>query len=363
MTVKVLNTGSATWSKGNTNLGTSQPQNRSSSIYDTSWLSPSRPATLTEQSVIPGQYGTFEFWANTPNNTGYYKEYFNVVSEGVTWMNDMGLHFALNVQPAKYTWASEGQQVFTDSTKLVQANTSNLVTGDRIYMTVKARNTGNTTWYKHSANFATSGPNNRISSVRTNEWLSPNRSATLVEAAVEPGQLGTFEFWMSPTSSGSYKEYFNLVAEGISWMNDIGFYQAFNVAPATYIWQPAGQGAFTDEIKSTPVDTNNLAPGQRIYLEIKARNTGNTTWYKGNLNLATNGPRNRSSKYYDSTWMSVNRPSTLQEISVAPGQIGTFGFWVTAPAAQGISREYFNFVSEYNAWLNDLGLYYQFTVR
>jgi hypothetical protein len=146
-------------------------------------------------------------------------------------------------------------------------------------------------------------------------------------------------------------------------MSDIGYHDQYNVTSAQYVWQPVSQAAYTDQTKSTPVDTNQLSAGQRVFLEIKAKNIGNTTWRQGNLNLATNGPRNRSSNYYDSTWMSTDRPSTLQESTVAPGQIGTFDFWIKAPNTPGTSKEYFNFVAEYTAWLNDLGLYYQLTVQ
>lgn len=363
LTIKVLNNGSVTWNRNSVNLGTSGPRDRKSNIYDQTWLSPSRPATLTEASVTPGQYGTFSFWINTPTQAGNYKEYFNLLTEGVTWMNDMGLYYELNIQPAKYTWDSVSQQAFTDNTKQTQANLLSMVAGDTAYMSVKVRNTGNVTWQRNAVNFGTAGTYDRISTLKTSTWASGNRAATLQEQTVAPGGTGTFEFPIRIPAAGTYKEYFNLVAEGIRWMNDIGFYYQYNASPANYTWQPLTQAAFTNQDKSTPVDTNVLTAGQRVFLEIKAKNTGNATWYQGNLNLATNGPRNRSSSYYDSTWMSTNRPATLQESSVSPGQTGTFGFWVKAPTTPGTSKEYFNFVAEYAAWLNDLGLYYQFTVH
>ena len=363
LTVKVKNDSIATWYRGTVNLGTSGPQDRTSSIYDSTWLSPARPATLNEASVGPGEYGTFSFWANTPANAGYYKEYFNVVADGVTWMNDMGLYFGFNVQPVQYTWQPISQQAFTDSSKQTPANLSSMVSGDTAYMSVTVKNTGNITWRQNAINFGTAGSYDRASSVRTNEWLSSNRAATLKEQTVTPGGTGTFEFPVRIPAAGTYKEYFDLVAEGVTWMNDIGFYYQYNAAPATYAWQPVTQNAYTDSTKAVAVDTSQLSPGQRVFLEITAKNVGNTTWKQGNLNLGTSSPQNRSSVYYDPTWMSTNRPATLKEPSVSPGQIGTFDFWVTAPGRAGSTKEYFNFVAEYTTWLNDLGLYYPMTVK
>lgn len=363
LTVKVQNNGTATWSKNFVNLGTSNPQDRNSNLYDSTWISRSRPATLNESSVAPGQYGTFSFWANSPISPGNHKEYFNVVAEGVTWMNDMGLYYQFDVQPAKYTWQSESQNAYTDASKQTSVNLLSSVAGERIYMSVKARNTGNTTWIRGNVNLATSGPNDRISKVRDSTWLSGNRVASLQEQTIPPGELGTFEYWTNPQQIGSYREYFNLVAENKGWMTNIGFYDQYNVTKAQYTWQPVSQTSYTDQTKSTPVNTSALSPGQRVFLEIKAKNTGNVTWRKNNLNLATNGPQNRSSAFYDPAWLSNNRPTSLQEDTISPGQTGTFGFWVKAPGAPGTSKEYFNFVAENTAWLTDLGLYYTFTVQ
>jgi len=358
--LRAKNAGTSTWYKNAINLGTSQQQNRISGIYDQTWLSPSRTATLSENQVAPGDYGTFKFWINRPPSAGTIKEYFNVVAEGVTWLNDMGQHFTFNTQPPKYSWSSEGQTAFTDSSKQSNLNYNQIVAGDRAYMVVRAKNTGNVTWSKESINFATIGPNNRQSTVASPEWFSPNRAATLKEVTVAPGATGTFEFWVDFSKAGTFREYFSPVAEGIAWMNDIGFYYEYTVKPAVYKWEPAGQSAYLDATKAQAIDTKDLVAGQRIYLQIRAKNAGNVIWYKNNLNLATAGPQNRLSSYQDSTWYSVNRPASITENTVKPGDIGTFEFWVKVPAVNGTRREYFNLVSEYNAWFNDLGLYYDF---
>jgi hypothetical protein len=163
------------------------------------------------------------------------------------------------------------------------------------------------------------------------------------------------------SSTGYKKEYFNLVAEGITWMPDLGMYYDFTVQPDTYTWQPYTQKVFSDQTKSTEVATSSTYTGKRYYLQVVVRNNGNTPWYKYNVNLATSLPKDRASTFRDVSWTSANRASTMVESKVNPGENATFEFWVTAPQFSGERREYFNLVAEGITWMPDLGMYYQFT--
>lgn len=94
--VKALNSGNQTWGKL-AHLATNRPQDRDSNFYDSSWLSTNRPAELLETEVPPGSIGTFRFKIRAPHNTGTYREYFNVLIEGMAVLNDPGLYFVINV--------------------------------------------------------------------------------------------------------------------------------------------------------------------------------------------------------------------------------------------------------------------------
>ncbi len=133
--VTATNIGNQTWNKSQLNFGTYRPPQRSSQFSDPSWFTPNyRPATLVEDSVPPGSVGTFEFVLTAPGTTGQYQEYFNLVAENVTWLNDLGLSIIVNVVSAKaepvntnknilhsgeklfpsdFLLSSEGQSVFT----------------------------------------------------------------------------------------------------------------------------------------------------------------------------------------------------------------------------------------------------------
>lgn len=95
--VKALNVGAQTWTQSSLHLGTSKPDDRVSSFYDSSWLSSARPAQMKEASVMSGDTATFEFTMTAPSTPGTYNEYFNVLVEGREWLNDPGLFFTINV--------------------------------------------------------------------------------------------------------------------------------------------------------------------------------------------------------------------------------------------------------------------------
>jgi hypothetical protein len=94
--VKALNTGNQTWDDM-TRLATSRQPGRSSIFTGPDWLSSNRPAALLETKVPPGGVGTFRFIFHAPQAIGTYREYFNLVADGKTSLNDPGLYFAINV--------------------------------------------------------------------------------------------------------------------------------------------------------------------------------------------------------------------------------------------------------------------------
>jgi hypothetical protein len=97
--LKAKNIGGQTWKQGVIKLGTSNPIDRSSAFCDPSWLSCNRAATLVESSVVPGQNGTFNFSVRTPGTTGTYNEYFRLVADGITWMDDYGQFWGFTLSP------------------------------------------------------------------------------------------------------------------------------------------------------------------------------------------------------------------------------------------------------------------------
>lgn len=374
VSVRARNTGTTTWTNSGPNpvrIGTTSPANRDSVFSPFSgWLGPSRPAQLQEASVAPGEVGTFDFWI-TANATGLYNERFNLLAEGRAWFNDPGLNFGIGVIPDTYSWAWNSQYAYTDETKTTPRSLSNLRAGERIYAGFTARNTGNVTWSNtgpHPVRVGTSNPNERTSTFSDfSGWLNSRRPAVMRETSVAPGGIGTFEFWMTANNLGTFNERFNLVAENKTWLNDLGLSYGIGVRADNYSWAWNSQYAFTDSTKTTPKDLQTLQIGERAFVGVTAKNTGNVAWTNSGPNpvrIGTAGPNERSSTFSDfSGWIINNRrPVALKESTVAPGAIGTFEFWMTGNAL-GSYNERFNILAEDRVWLNDLGLSYGIKVN
>ena len=227
LTLQVKNTGNMTWSNTGSNpvdLGIDNPRDSASRYWASGWLGPNRPTRIMEASVAPGATGTFEWPIKVQNGGGNYFDYVTPVVEGVAWMNTTGLNYFTHVN-ATYSWALASQAAYTDAGYTAPADLGNLHVGDVTYWQVKAKNTGTATWFNsgtYPLDLATTHPQDRSSSFCDTPWLGCNRPARLKEASVAPGQIGTFEFKTTATKTGTYLEYFNPVAEYITFLNDIG---------------------------------------------------------------------------------------------------------------------------------------------
>lgn len=141
--------------------------------------------------------------------------------------------------------------------------------GGSLPVTIKVKNTGTDTWQKTGANavkLGTSHPNDRVSGFYDSAtWLANNRIA-MQETSVAPNATATFSFTLKvpkdADTAGSYNEFFNLVAEGITWMPDINMFIPVLV-PArvgTFLFGWYGASDFGWVGASTPGDADAVAP-------------------------------------------------------------------------------------------------------
>ncbi|MBI2448635.1 trypsin-like peptidase domain-containing protein [Candidatus Microgenomates bacterium] len=107
--IEVKNTGKATWYKDCINaiklgsgskFGTSsQHRDYISEFYDyDSWLSGNRAITMLHDEIRPGWHTRFEFMIRAPKDPGIYKAYFTPVTEEITWMQDLGIYWQIEVK-------------------------------------------------------------------------------------------------------------------------------------------------------------------------------------------------------------------------------------------------------------------------
>ncbi|MFA4930264.1 MAG: SpoIID/LytB domain-containing protein [Patescibacteria group bacterium] len=382
--VEFKNTGSADWRQTGQNavhLGTAKNLDRASSFYDnTSWLTSNR--IEMKQSVIhPGETARFEFKIKAPYNSGVYQEYFRLVAENVSWLNDVGLYWEWRVIGAAgyedmcmsrdSVVQSSGCVVpepwMYDSTWNGQSKYLTLAPGESREVWVEFVNDGVATWYQNgdfAVHLGTANPIDRNSNFVDTDWLSTNR-LVLEQTSVKPGETGRFSFTVkAPTKTGVYYEYFRPVVENVSWLRDQGVYWMFEVANAAND-DSSDDDAVSDSwaaklIEQTGNPTFVVGEEAEEYLTVKYKNIGQTTWEKSGSNvvqLATSQPNDRNSGFMTSDWLNSHRIA-MQESSVAPGEYATFKFRVSPgeTVALGTHNEHFNLVANDNFWFSGVGV-------
>jgi hypothetical protein len=329
LTVKIVikNKSSNTWYNSGANpvnLGTSTPRDRKSLFADSSWIgeNKNRPATMEEESVPPEGFATFIFDIEAPATKGNYVEYFTPVVEGAYWMSNKGMYINIGVTGPIYTWQYNGQT----------ATSTNLSPGETATLTLSALNKGNTTWYNtgsYPVRLGTSNPKDRSSAFYdSSSWLSQQRTVTMNEASIAPGSPtpATFTFTIkAPTTPGVYKEYFNLVAEGVTWMNDPGLYWQITVG-----WTDTLDGV------SIPATSGKTAQEQHLYLNSNEAALGRTA---ESANL-----------HYSNSSVDILFPGISAIKNGMAGGYGSFGSYSNYNLPIEDERYYINMRWNYTEW-------------
>lgn len=293
-------------------------------------------ATIDSTAVHMDTGATAALYVYTPHFHGNQLFFDNFTN----WFGSTMYSYAASVTVSTYSDAARTQPL---------SLASSVTSGQKIYITVSAENTGNKTWSNAWTRVGTTNPTDRSSVFQDSSWLWNNRAAALVESSVAPGQTGTFKFSLTaPNVDGVYHESFGLIADGQAdgWMKDSADFTLDITVSNPFNGIVTGLSTYRDSGRTLPTDTHEMASGETAYLLLKVKNTGNQTWSNSWTRVATTNPNDRTSAFSDGSWLSSNRPATLQETSVAPGQTGTFKFSITAPGTVGSYNESFGLVAD-----------------
>ena len=179
---------------------------------------------------------------------------------------------------------------------------------------------------------------------------------TITIANAATASLYCYTPYVGPISVTGYSGSYNFVYYYQLWFGS-------TQVSTPYAWENAGQSTYSDAgMTKALTGIPTVAPGGLIYAQVLARNVGYQTWSQSNMHLGTSNPDDRSSIFYDSSWLDAQRPAGMTQSSVIPGATGTFNFVLHAPAQTGTYREYFSLVADGITWLNDPGLYFQINV-
>ncbi len=205
--VKFKNTGEETWRRNQVFLGPARPFNRTS-VFSAGWVA------MQEESVPPGSTGTFQFWQTVPATlaVGTYREYFNLVADGITWFDDPDLSWDVTVVPLVDSFQAQLS---------IRSGNLTVLSGEAGTFVARFTNTGVSTWRKNQVFLGEARPFGRNSVFTQNG--APLGWVAMQEESVPPGGMGTFIVTLTAPSTlarGTYREYFALVADGVTWLTD-----------------------------------------------------------------------------------------------------------------------------------------------
>lgn len=229
--------------------------------------------------------------------------------------------------------------------------------GEETELWVEFANVGTSPWIGSSSSnmgqirLGTAKPNDRNSAIYHSGWLSNNRTATFEQSIIKPGETARITFLIKANSPGSYREYFELVAEHKTWLPSLGIHWNINISNGEVDTQPDNYQAKL-ESHSTDIE---LEAGQTAQLTVTFKNTSTNTWSNGNqsdygaVKLGTCLPNDRESKFKIDSWLSFNRVSGTGSNINHNGQFA-LSFDIKAPNIPGVYYESFRLVSEHITW-------------
>ena len=228
VTLRFRNSGRETWRVGQpgaqVNLGILRDATTYSDLgMAVGWLSSNRPATTQQQTVAPGEIGTFVFAVRAPTTPGVYRLPLGLVADGVAWLEDQGTYIDVISDPGHHSaWVSQSPWPVLRAGEISQP------------LSLMFLNTGATTWARGSDTQVSLGVTDDDASWGPLgvSWLSANRPAVQLEAAVGPGAIATFTLQVrAPAEPGQYVLALRPVIDGVMWLEDDGVFFLVTVVP------------------------------------------------------------------------------------------------------------------------------------
>jgi hypothetical protein len=123
---KIRNTGWKNWDQSFTRIG--RHGSDTSAFMNASWFTSNRPAQLVEGTVVPGAVGTFNFDITAPAARAPYKERYQLVIEGKTWLNarlTLPINVTNSIAPQSTDHRLNPGEQITPSQSLMSQDTNN----------------------------------------------------------------------------------------------------------------------------------------------------------------------------------------------------------------------------------------------
>lgn len=221
-----------------------------------------------------------------------------------------------------------------------------LTPGEVKTVTITFQNTGATTWKNDGTGYIslyTHGPKYRTSVFDPGTWLSPTQVKRIQEASVAPGKTATVAFELrAPQTPGAYTETFALAAEDTAWLS--GGQMTFNIVveESSEVVEASDTPEPIEETQEGVIAAQTATKlkakaGKPIAFTLAIKNTGTTTWTSLALESTSQATQTTDGdriSFAHTSWEGGD--ALVQEgQSIAPGQVATLQFFMTAPQANG----------------------------
>ncbi len=180
--ISAMNIGTKTWQQNDVRLRVYGSNDTPSAFRAKSWTDAAGNFPLDQQSVAPGQTGTFTFTITAPQSPGLYAHRFLVAR------TDNG-PIASNILTEESRADSKWQAV-KKSVKIPVA----LKSGWSRTVTVEFTNTGAVTWTRAMRLSVTGQVGSKSSVFRAASWKAPNGNIAPKQAKIKPGEVATYTF-------------------------------------------------------------------------------------------------------------------------------------------------------------------------
>lgn len=244
VTVKIKNTGSATWYRSGTNFVsayTIDPNYHKSVFYNSSWLGVGQVAKISRDTK-PGEIAEITLKLQAPAKVGDYTEKFFLAAENKTWIT--GTYFFLKVrstavapvptsggevplkpvadiEEVKNTTTPVADGAYKTVVVIRSAQSVSAIGGDKIHYIVRFLNRGTTAWQNHTwkENGSRTAGEMVVTGLQTvalsdGNWQDQTTVFTKTQV-VEPGKPLEVEFdFRAPKYQGNYSARFQLWVDG-----------------------------------------------------------------------------------------------------------------------------------------------------
>jgi peptidoglycan hydrolase-like amidase len=346
-TVALRNNGTQTWTNSGANtvtLLTVEPDNHTSPLHTTGWVSIVEPSSLLEASVPPGQIGNFRVplaaaaLGDTNDKLQLFVRGSNVRIEGTALTLTRSVRASIS-----------GQVVGLADPIVVEG-------GTRTDIEVRIKNTGASTWTNTGTNFTAlnlTQPKGRTSKFRDSSWPLAYRPGIMTTASVPPDAEGVFKFKVKvPTTPGEYREPMQPVIEKVSF-----------IPGAEFVLHMLVTNPFQSELQERPIQLF-AAPDQELQVALHLKNRSSVVWQPNGAGfVALETVQNSANSIFKTAgWISPTRAVAIPH-QVGPGTVLALNFPVKAPTQPGDYLESFRLVSDGQSAIDGSTFSLKVTVR